>query len=298
LRPIDPATGLPYTPMSNADRLKAMEGRQWDGDAAEAMFSPCMRCGGPCGRSAKYVQPWRVHSRCTATTCAGRVVAAVRELLGEEIAYADAGLIAAQVSVPSYRDLPDAQPHAEPGRAWGHVNKRQLRKAVQSLPRLRAQHGLTPRPCASGPCCWCGLRLSTGWVNEGHKWADGSKAPLCGVCSAAWVRHGGLSGRLSRTFYSDQRAAGWSAMVGSDLPMGHLPPPEFRLWAEVAPAGHPGHNVPFGYVAAAQRPGTVEHAQRVEREDSEALALADQRRAEQAAAEREQRQRWGYEVAR
>ena len=72
--------------------------------------------------------------------------------------------------------------------------------------------------------------------------------------------------------------------------------PGFRLYAEVATADHPGTEEPFGYVAAAQRPGTVEFADRIRHEQAEALAAGDQRRAEQADAERQQRERWGYEV--
>ncbi|WP_183092957.1 hypothetical protein [Nocardioides stalactiti] len=296
--PIDPGTGKPYRPMSRAEVMAATEGRAWAGDAADVeTFTPCSRCGGPCGTSAPYSQPWRTHRACrSGTTLQSRVRAAVTELLGFEIGFSDAGLIASQVAVPNYRDLPDAQPHTEPRRAWGHVDKRKLRKVVQSLPALRADAGLTPHPCESGPCAWCSTRLATGWMNEGHKWADGSAAPLCGLCSEQWVSRGGLSGRLSKTFYEEQRAAGWNVLIGRDLPMGHGPDPSFRLYAEVAPADHPGTDEPFGYIAAPMRPGTPQYAERIASEQMERATAFEQRRAERDRAEREQAAAWGYGV--
>ncbi|WP_183093318.1 hypothetical protein [Nocardioides stalactiti] len=294
--PIDPGTGKPYRPMSRAEVMAAMEGRAWAGDAADVKtFTPCSRCGGPCGTSAPYSQPWRTHRACrSGTTIQSRVRAAVAELLGFEIGFSDAGLIATQVAVANFRDLLDAQPHTEPERAWGHVNKRKLRKAVEALPALRSEAGLNPHPCASGPCAWCSIRLATGWVNEGMKWADGSPAPLCGTCSAQWVRRGGLSGRLSKTFYEDQRGPGYNVLLGYDQPMGNGPDPAFRLYAEVAPADHPGYDERFGYIAAPMRPGTPEHAERIERERAEALARVEQRRADQAKAVRVRAEIWGY----
>jgi|GEM_PF-6477656 len=296
---IDPDTGRAYVPMSRSELIKVMEGRQWAGDAAETMFSPCAKCGGPCGKAATYSAPWRVHRACSRIgTHPGRIRAAVGELLATEITFADAGLIAAVIAVPSYSDLPNVQPHTRPGQVWGHVSKRKLRKAVQSLPTLRAEAGLTPRPCVSGPCAWCSIQRATGWQTFGHKWTDGSPAPLCGACSEQWIRRGGLSGRLSTTFYDEQRPAAWNELIGRDLPMGHGPDPAFRIYAEIAPLGRTGYDERFGYIAAAQRPGTVEFTERVQSEQAEAAALAEQRRAEQAEAERQQRERWGFEVTK
>lgn len=298
---IDPDTGRAYKPMSRSELLQAMQGRQWAGDAADTLFSPCARCGGACGKSAVYSAPWRVHRVChRISTHQGRIRAAVAELLGTEITFTNAGLIASKVAVPSYSDLPNAQPHTEPGRAWGHVDKRKLRKALRSLAALRAEHGLTPRPCMDGPCAWCSIQRATGWQTFGHKWADGSAAPLCGACSGVMETYGNSPVEpVWIEDYSTQRRLAWSGLTGTAPRLGNNPAPSgYRAYAEVAPADHAGHDERGGYIAPEQRPGTVEFAERIEREHAEAAAVSEQRRAEQAEAERQQRERWGFEVTK
>lgn len=264
-------------------------------DASDArIWSNCGTCGGPVTiGSGAYLKPWMIHHACRRlATEAERIVAAVGEVLGVEVTMLDAALL--RFRLPMYSEVTGHEPvGGRPARAWAWLDKRELRAAVKQLPDLRADAGIDPHPCTLGPCCWCGVRVAGGWEDHGHRWADGSSAPMCGSCSEQFVRRGGLSGFLSAQFYDEQRRAGYEVLAG-DLPMGHEQPEAFRLYAEVAEPDRAGHDVPFGYVAADRRPGTPEFRERVEREQAEALARAEAEQAAKAEAERRRAEEWGF----
>ena len=65
---------------------------------------------------------------------------------------------------------------------WRHLDRKELVKAVKSLPRLRRRAGLDPSRCRDGACGWCGVAESCGWHTSKQRWPDGTPAPLCRSC--------------------------------------------------------------------------------------------------------------------
>lgn len=295
-------TGPAYRPLTNGELLALDRAprQQWEGDARDASGSvPCGTCGGTVPvAEMRYSAPWGFHRGCySLSSPASRLRAAALALFGADVTPEDSHVIASAMTALSYRSTPGAQPVHAAGavpKAWAHVNRRTLRRVLQNLPDLRRQVGLDPTTCASGPCAWCGVRQATGWKDFGHRWVGGGKAPLCGTCSGKFVSHGGLSGRLSVTYYDEQRRAGYGVLIGRDLTMGYSQPPGFRLYAEVRETGHPGFDVPFGFIPAQHRPGTTEYAVRAARERAEAAQTRAAMSAATAEAERAERARWGH----
>lgn len=201
------------------------------------IFTPCRTCGGatsPVG--ARYVGGWREHAGCAALVGfePSRIVAAVHEHGLGALSESDAALLA--VSVPMY-----ATTHPEPvwargerSTAWSHVEGRALKRALASLPSLRDR----PTTCTDGPCAWCGVAEAMGWASHGHRWADGSEAPLCGVCSAVYLRHGSPS----PNYFDEQREALSEAVTRVPQMMGYGVPDGLRAFAETSgdePTGQP-----------------------------------------------------------
>ena len=111
--------------------------------------------------------------------------------------------------------------------AWSHLTKQTLADAVASLPRLRSD-AYDARPCTHGPCAWCGRVLSTRWTLQGHRWADGSQAPLCSGCEVVYLRRGAPMPSV----WNDQRAAISEAITGVPVMMGEHHPDGLLGYAE------------------------------------------------------------------
>lgn len=102
--------------------------------------------------------------------------------------------------------------------------------------------------CASGWCAWCERSHAVDWLDHGHKWADGSAAPLCGDCSPVFSRRGG-----SLSFWDDQRAGLAEAMTGVPLDLGEAAPALLTAYAETddqAGTGQPWSHLPRTAVEA------------------------------------------------
>lgn len=200
--------------------------------------TPCVVCGGPCEPAEVHWGSWRRHRDC-AKICAhpvDRMQAAARAL-GHSVDRTDAGLLlGAGVDAPLYsQGHPEPTWSEEPTRQrmrWHHVDRNALAAAVQRLPELRAEAGLVDAPCVDGCCAWCGVREARGWASQGHRWADGSPAPLCGRCSEVYERRGSPD----PTWWDGQRALIAEALTGVPAMMGQTPPP-VRALAEAEDTG-------------------------------------------------------------
>jgi hypothetical protein len=294
--------GGPIRPLSDYDlfALHKAGQREWKGDAKDfTTWTPCRVCGGPAGTSAEYVAPFRRHRACRSLSSPqSRIRVAAKELLGVDLSKVDARLVTNAVEVLAYVDTAGAQPVPVGGRlprAWGHLDRRAIKKAISNLPTLRQEAGVDPTPCTDGPCAWCGVREATGWADHGHRWADSSKAPLCGRCSDLYTTYSRSPVEIVIVGdYSTQRRLAWCALTGSVPRAGYSAPKGYRIFAEVAPSDHPGHEESGGYIAAEQRPGTPECAERIEREYAEALAIAEASRATATEVKQREAELWGF----
>ncbi|HEY5786197.1 MAG TPA: hypothetical protein VIT65_15620, partial [Microlunatus sp.] len=150
--------------------------------------TPCCVCGGPCPTSTLLWGPWRRHARCQSLMAyePSRIEAACKALaIGLD---GDADLV--PFAVPNYLTVhPEPTWSDEPLRTrlpWRHISRDGLAAAVAQLPGLRADAGRVPTPCTSGCCAWCGIAESMGWADRGHRWPDGSPAPLCAACGRVY----------------------------------------------------------------------------------------------------------------
>lgn len=157
--------------------------------------SPCQVCGGGVrGNDGEFWGPWRRHRGCSPLVGSepDRLRTAARWLAVADLSRVDAALV-------EYRVHLYADTHKSPvwdgekfrdRMPWKHVDRRQLAKAIKSLPRLRRRAGLDPSKCRDGACAWCGVAESLGWHQSRSRWPDGSPAPLCKACHLVDVRHG------------------------------------------------------------------------------------------------------------
>ncbi|MCR1784109.1 hypothetical protein KVF89_16335 [Nocardioides carbamazepini] len=296
-------TGAEYTPLTPGQRLQIEKDhppREWKGDAREVETAPCGVCGGPVSTATmRYSAPFAIHPECHGlSSVASRLCAAAPIVLGAAITREDARVIASAVDAPAYQNLPTSQPVIESGRVprpWAHLDKREIKRAVSALPRLRKEAGLDPVRCSDGPCAWCGVREAIGWIRHGHKWSDGQPAPLCGLCTDMYERYGSSPVEpMYLSDYTSQRRIGYDAMVGRTPSMGRGAPGGFRLYAEVADAARDGYVESWGYIPAEQRPGTTEHGLAQARHRIEDQQRRADEQARRQAAEQAEAQAWGW----
>jgi hypothetical protein len=148
--------------------------------------SACKVCGVACPAEARTIGRWRVCSAHDTQATASRA-ALVAELTGVRLPVLVAetasrgGLLTALVPFDQTTVNALLAGNDEP---WAHgIDVETLtRQALAVIPVTE------PRPCSIGPCGWCGVRLSTGWEDYGHRRSDRSPAPLCGSCSTWFDR--------------------------------------------------------------------------------------------------------------
>jgi hypothetical protein len=202
---------------------------------------PCLACGGPVeATAARYLGVWRCHDRCEsiAWSPGGRVQAAARLLAVGQLDLVDADLVAATFVVPRYSEHRagveptwDSSVRLRDRLPWRHVDRRRLRRAVDTLPKLRREAGLDPSGCTTGACAWCGCAESRGWFADGHVWADdGAAAPLCGECHAVYEAHGSVD----PSWWDGQRDGIGEALTRVPPQAGEQAPSALRGFAEVA----------------------------------------------------------------
>ena len=195
--------------------------------------SPCQVCGGGVrGNDGEGGGPWRRHRECASLVGyePARLAAACRRLKVADLSPVDAALVGYRVPLFSevHRSPVWTTERMRERMPWKHVDRKELVKAVKSLPRLRRHAGLDPSRCASGACGWCGVATSCGWHTSKQTWADGSRAPLCRDCHLVNVRHG------RPTHPDDLPAALAEAITGVAIMLGEQPPPGLTPFCEVA----------------------------------------------------------------
>jgi hypothetical protein len=277
-------------------------------------FTPCRVCGGAVGLLGSYVGGWRQHTDCERLSGwpPYRVMEATVALRllrkGGEVTHTDAQLM--RYRVPLYADVHPEPTWTDekPSRAWGHVDRKALAAALTELPALRVEAGLVPTLCVDGPCAWCGITSSMGWTAHGHKWRDGSPAPLCGACGVVHARHGSP---MATAWDETQRIAMGEALTGVPASQGNLPPEGLRGYAQTArsetsgrPTGEPWAHLPREAVEAyrwtewGRYGGQYAPPEHRAEALTRAAALQAQRVAETAARDAEERSRadvFGFE---
>lgn len=233
----DPPPAL--SPTERFEQAQAMEPRRLRTSAHEvAEATPCNVCGGGVeAANAERVGPWRRHRDCARLggSSRTRVPAAARALGLGEVAADVAAMVAFRV--PRYADEHpeptwlDSDRQRDRG-AWLHVDRKRLLAAVSEAVTERDELTI-PRPCADGRCAWCGVEEALDWRAYGHRWTDGSDAPLCASCGDVYERRGAPS----PAFFDDQRAALAEAMSGVPPMMDETAPPGLIGYAEADSEG-------------------------------------------------------------
>lgn len=213
---------------------------------------PCCVCGGPADRSEPHWGPWRLHRHCQSVKGSqpSRLVAAARALALPEIDWTEASLL--RFACPAYADAhPEPVWTDEPMRVrlpWRHLDRARFADAIAELPALRVEAGLDPSTCVSGSCAWCGRLESAGWGSYGHRWADGTEAPLCRDCGRIYE----AAGEPDPAWWEGQRDGIAQAITFVPVMMGETPPAGLLAYAEGEGAsdGTPWSHLPAESVEA------------------------------------------------
>ena len=192
--------------------------------AKDVEESPCQVCGGGVrGSDCDWWGPWRRHRECVSLVGyePARLIVAARRLAVADLSPVDAELVGFRVHLFSevHKSPVWTTERFRERMPWKHVDRRELAKAIKSLPRLRRRAGLDPSRCVHGACAWCGVAESCGWFTSKQRWANGEPAPLCRSCHEVDVRHG----RPSHP--DDLPAALAEAITGTPVMLGEQPPP-------------------------------------------------------------------------
>ena len=191
--------------------------------------TPCRVCGASVdAEGAAYLGVWRQHPGCVpaGVFAPHRVVEAARWLQLDDLTLMEATLI--PYRLPLFAEV-ETEPTSRPQRLpWRHVDRKALSRALAELPDLRVDAGLDPSTCTLGRCAWCGVEESLAWTLHGHRWADGTEAPLCKDCGESYEQRG----RPLPSFWQEQREAISQALTGVALPMGYSAPQTLLAYAE------------------------------------------------------------------
>jgi hypothetical protein len=303
-RPIITAVGLPPVPWTYEQELARAQAAQTREPTTDARHvtgeTPCRVCGAlVAAEDAAYSGPWRQHRGCVTTGAdpAQRLRQAARWLQVASLSYVEAQLV--PFRVPLFEETTTettSKPNRQP---WQHVDRKALVRALAALPTLRVEYGLDPSTCTHGRCAWCGVEEARRWTLHGHRWADGSEAPLCRSCGEVYERHG----EPSVESWADHREAISESVTGVPLPMGFSAPEGLLAYAE-----HPeGDGTAWSHLP----PDAVEswrwwgwakwpsQAPQAAREEAQRRAVEQQarqaaRRAQEAADEAAKRDRHGF----
>lgn len=200
--------------------------------------TPCRICGGAVDQvEGVHSGRWRQHREdCPSLSARSefRVAPAAAHLgLGIEISDDLAGAV--DMFIPTYEGT-GASPVYSADHVdrlpWHHVDRKALVKAL-----LIAKGALTeaakPRECEQGRCCWCGVARALDWRLWGHKWPDGSDAPMCEECSKTYVRRG----HPSPSYPADAHLSLVEAITGVGPSMGDEAPALLKAFHEVGQGG-------------------------------------------------------------
>lgn len=249
-----------------------------------AEVSPCRVCGGEADDQDDRYGPWRMHAQCGDLRQEWQRLRAVAQwysvpLPPEVEAYVD-------LRVPNY-----AEAHPEPVYAdgdrdrtpWSHLRRRDVIRAVMTA-RIAYNDARTPKPCEWGRCAWCGRDESLTWTDAGHRWPDGSPAPLCDSCTPVAERRGWPS----PNYPDDARPALVEVMTSVPAQAGEAAPAGVLALHEVgqeAGNGQPWSHLPVEAVAALrwERWATLNGKYAPDDKRAEALARRAAAEAERAA---------------
>jgi hypothetical protein len=142
------------------------------------------------------------------------------------------------------RALGNVAPLPWSGGPWSHVSAEDRRQLTQTVREMHQDTQVRARPhaCVDGPCGWCGVRLSTGWMESREKWRDGSPAPLCADCNPVEGRRPPM---LSREAL---RAGTLEALTGLSMAgLQEIAAKTIKAYADVADDDHPGTDERWAY---------------------------------------------------
>lgn len=194
---------------------------------------PCRVCGGGVEVSGSTWGIWRQHRECSSLSSSSqaRLIAAASTLGVADVDHELASLT--HLRVPNYLDVHHEPTWTDRDRArnrgpWAHVDRKQLVAALSEAMAERDELSI-PRPCLDGRCAWCGIQESLDWRAYGHKWPDGSEAPLCVDCAEVYERRGWPSTQ----FWDDQRNAIAETITRMAGSLGEEQPNALKAFAEV-----------------------------------------------------------------
>ncbi|HEY5786186.1 MAG TPA: hypothetical protein VIT65_15565, partial [Microlunatus sp.] len=135
-----------------------------------------------------------------------------------------------------------------------------------------------------GCCAWCGIAESMGWADRGHRWPDGSPAPLCAACGRVYD----ATSSPDPLYWPGQRAGIAEAATGVPIGLGQTAPEGLRAFAEVEcdGGGEPWSHLPTEALSAFRWAAWGRWGGRYAPKQHRAEAVARARAADAAKAER------------
>jgi hypothetical protein len=264
--------------------------RQWFATSRPVLASahdvedvtPCYTCGGACEPDEDHHGPWRRHRECTRTTQMYQRRIAAGIFLAVPITETEAYVMTLPVlsfgDVHNHSATYDGRDHDRS--PWNHIDRPALvRSLLEARQRIAEANG--PAGCVSGWCAWCGRCEAEDWRLYGHRWTDGTEAPLCGDCGDVFDHAG-----TSAAFIDDQRTGLVEAITGCPPMMGENAPPGLLAYLEVEGRGDgtAWSHLPADAVAALRwsRWGRYNGRYAPEEHRAEAVARAQAREAARA----------------
>lgn len=214
--------------------------RQWFATSRPVLSSahevgdvtPCYTCGGGCEPDEDRHGPWRRHRECSTLSQMYLRRLAVARWYSVPLTEGEARV--SDLPVLHYADVHASNFYAgsDADRTpWNHVQMRDIVRGAMTA-RQRIAEASGPAECVSGWCAWCGRREAEDWTLHGHRWPDGTEAPLCGDCSDVFDRRG-----QAATFIDDQRTGLVEAITGCPPTMGETAPAGLLAYIEAEERG-------------------------------------------------------------